>query len=204
MNNIEESFKNLYKKVEATSKTRFNASRRLKLHSKYSTYTVVIISLSIIFISLMQTYSLGQNIQSKYANLSQIFLAIAVLVYSLLIDKNEYSALSEKMYSCASKLGNLTQQMYPYRHMENPPHEKYYEFQKEYWSILELFETHSNNDFSGDHLRARLDMPEYYNLTGVDRWLTVLKIYRMHILNFASYFIVLAILFWVLKWLWLG
>src|SRR5688572_24200668 len=102
--NVEESFKNLYKKMDATSKTRFYASRRLKLHARLSTYTVVFISLSLIFISLLQAYELGVNISSKYTSLVQFFAAIAVLVYSLLIDKNEYSALSEKMYSCASKL----------------------------------------------------------------------------------------------------
>lgn len=39
-----DSFKNLYKKLDATSKTRFHASRRLRLHAKLSTYTVVILS----------------------------------------------------------------------------------------------------------------------------------------------------------------
>lgn len=100
----EESFNNLYKKVDATSKTRFHASRRLKLHA---TYTVVLISIGLILLSLMQAYELGNNIQSKLVGLIQVFSAVAVLVYSLIIDKNDYSSLSEKMYSCASKLGEL-------------------------------------------------------------------------------------------------
>ena len=47
-----DSFKNLYKKMDATSKTRFHASRRLRLHAKLSTYTVVILSLVLILVSL--------------------------------------------------------------------------------------------------------------------------------------------------------
>ncbi|MEE9945285.1 MAG: hypothetical protein PBV00_13280 [Pseudomonas asiatica] len=38
--------------MDATSKTRFHASRRLRLHAKLSTYTVVILSLVLILVSL--------------------------------------------------------------------------------------------------------------------------------------------------------
>ncbi|MCB2385614.1 SLATT domain-containing protein [Thalassolituus alkanivorans] len=202
--NIEGSFKNLYKKMDATSKTRFYASRRLKLHAKASTYTVVFISLALIFVSLLQAYDLGVNIHSKYTSLVQVFAAIAVLVYSLLIDKNEYAALSEKMYSCASKLGELKQRMHPYKESGDATEEKYNEFQKEYWSVLELYETHSSNDFSADNLRARLDMPEDYGITGRKKIETILDIYRMHVLNFISYPLAIIPLLWSIKWLWLG
>ncbi|HRH75875.1 MAG TPA: SLATT domain-containing protein [Cellvibrionaceae bacterium] len=201
---VEESFKNLYKKMDATSKTRFYASRRLKLHARLSTYTVVFISLALIFISLLQAYSLGVNINSKYASLIQIFAAIAVLVYSLLIDKNEYAALSEKMYSCASRLGELKQRMHPYKMAADPSEEKYNEFQKEYWQILELYETHSSNDFSADNLRARLDMQEQYEIKGWDKVETKFTIYRMHLLNFISYPLATVPLLLSIKWLWLG
>ena len=60
-----DSFKNLYKKMDATSKTRFHAARRLKLHAKLSTYTVVVLSLVLILVSLMQAYDLGINIKKK-------------------------------------------------------------------------------------------------------------------------------------------
>lgn len=144
----EESFSNLYKKVDATSKTRFHASRRLKLHSKLATYTIVLISLGLILISLMQAYKLGNNISSDLVALVQVFSAVAVLVYSLLIDKHDYSSLSEKMYSCASKLGELKQRIHPYldKEFDQAPYDS---FLNEYHNILRLFETHSNNDFRG-------------------------------------------------------
>ncbi|TXI07056.1 MAG: hypothetical protein E6Q70_06475, partial [Pseudomonas monteilii] len=66
-----DSFKNLYKKMDATSKTRFHASRRLRLHAKLSTYTVVILSLVLILVSLMQAYDLGANIKRKEVVLLQ-------------------------------------------------------------------------------------------------------------------------------------
>jgi hypothetical protein len=199
----EESFNNLYKKVDATSKTRFHAARRLRLHSKSSTYIVVLISLGLILISLMQAYNIGNNISSDLVGLIQVFSAIAVLVYSLLIDKHDYSNLSEKMYSCASQLGELKQKIHP--HLK-PTHDtdKYNKFRDDYHGILKLYETHSNNDFRGDYTRAKLEMPENYTIIGVDLWLAKIHVYWSYFLDFISYFTVIGILAWVLFWLWFG
>lgn len=199
----EDSFNNLYKKVDATSKTRFHASRRLKLHSKCATYTVVLISLGLILLSLMQAYGLGNNINSKLIGLIQVFSAVAVLVYSLLIDKNDYSSLSEKMYSCASMLGELKQKIHP--HLDKEHNQGTYDsFLVEYHRILKLFETHSNNDFRGDYTRAKLEMPENYTLQGWSWASAKVHVYWTYTLDFMSYFFVTGILGWVIFWVWLG
>jgi len=151
----------------------------------------------------MQAYNLGTNISSDKVGLIQVFSAIAVLVYSLLIDKNDYSNLSEKMYSCASQLGELKQKIHP--HLENEHDSNLYdEFRNEYHSILKLYETHSNNDFRGDYTRAKLEMPENYVIKGKDWGLAKIHVYWSHLLDFSSYFAVIGILGWVLCWLWFG
>jgi len=151
----------------------------------------------------MQAYGLGNNIQSPLVGLIQAFSAIAVLVYSLLIDKNDYSSLSEKMHSCASQLGELKQKVYP--HLDNKFDEKVYvEYREEYHSILKLFETHSTNDFRGDYFRSKLEMPENYIIKDGDWWIMKLKIYVAYSINFISYPTVFLILSWVLCWLWFG
>jgi hypothetical protein len=200
----EESFDNLYKKIDATSKTRFHASRRLRLHAKSATYTVVAISLGLILVSLMQAYDLGNNIQSKLVGLIQIFSAVAVLVYSLLIDKNDFSSLSEKMYSCASKLGELKQKVHPFLGQSEHDHEQYNKFRDEYHRILKLYEMHSNNDFRGDYIRAKLEMPENYMIKGKNWWLAKAQVFTIYIVDFFSYPLVIGILGWVICWLWFG
>ena len=151
----------------------------------------------------MQAYDIGNNIESPLVGLIQAFSAIAVLVYSLLIDKNDYSSLSEKMYSCASQLGELKQKVYP--HLDNKyDDKKYVEHREEYHSILKLFETHSMNDFRGDYFRAKLEMPENYEINGGDWWVMKSKIYFSYSINFMSYPTVLFVLMSVLYWLWLG
>ncbi|OCH24728.1 hypothetical protein A6E03_19155 [Aliivibrio sp. 1S128] len=192
--------------MDATSKTRFNASRRLKLHSKLSAYIIVIISLGLILVTLMQAYSLGNNINNKLVGLFQAFSSIAVLVYSLLIDRNDYSSISEKMYSCASQLGELKQEVHPFLQKENKVHndEKYKKFKDEYHQILKLFENHSNNDFRGDYYRAKLDMPENYDIKGKEWFCIHSKIIITHILDFLSYFVVIFALLAVIYWICFG
>ncbi|TOB81876.1 hypothetical protein CGJ96_24945, partial [Vibrio parahaemolyticus] len=69
--------------------------------------------------------------------------SIAVLVYSLLIDRNNYSSTSEKMYSCAAQLGELKQEVRPYLEDKSHNKEKYLEFKNKYHQLLKLYETHS-------------------------------------------------------------
>lgn len=201
---VKKSFSNLHKKIEVTAKTRFYASRRLRRHADWSTYTVVVVSLVMILVALMQAYDIGVNIKTSYTSIIQVFSAIAVLVYSLLIDKNDYSSLSEKMFACASQLSELRQRFLPLITSDNPSKDEYERVQKEYWDILKIYETHSNNDFGGDNLRARLDMPEFYSFSGYKRFEAIVNVYRMHIWNFLSYPVVWGTLALLLKWLWVG
>lgn len=170
----------------------------------FSTYIIVFISLGLILVTLMQAYSLGSNINNKIVGLFQAFSSIAVLVYSLLIDRNDYSSTSEKMYSCAAQLGELKQEVRPYLAEEEHDEDRYLEFKGKYHQLLKLYETHSNNDFRGDYYRAKLEMPEDYEIKGLD-WLSMhFKIIVSHILDFISYFVVISALLSVLYWITFG
>ncbi len=151
----------------------------------------------------MQLYKLGNNINSELVGLIQIFSAIAVLVYSLLIDKHDYSNSSEKMYSCASRLGELKKKMHPFLPKAFDLG-KYDELRQEYDEVLRLYETHSNNDFRADYVRAKLEMTENYTIEGWDWWAAKLCIYSKLTLNFSSYLIVIGLIAWIIYWLWFG
>lgn len=150
----------------------------------------------------MQAYDLGVNIKSKYLALIQVFSSITVLVYSLLIAKNDYSSLSEKMYACASRLSELKRKIYP--HLENGTIELYNAFNDEYLSILKLFETATINDFRADYFRAQLDMPKFYKFDRSNKISLLLKIAVLYTLNYLQYMITFVVLSGLLYWLWLG
>lgn len=199
----ESSYKNLYKKIDATSKTRFNASRRFKSYSQRSIKNIVLTSLILILISLMQAYGLGTNIESKLVTLIQVFASITVLVYSMLIERDNYSNLSEKMYSCGSELGELKQKIHP--HLKKDYDSEIYEkFRNSYYDILKLFETHSNNDITIDYLIAKTEMPETYNLK--IRYILYIWIRkRIDITwNFLRFYFFSILLMLVTYWIWFG
>lgn len=204
------SLKNLYKKIDATSKTRFTTSRRLNLHAKLSTYSIVLLSLLLILISLMQAYKIGDNISNDRVALIQIFSSVMILVYSLLIDKNDYSKVSEKMYSCASKLGKLKQKLYPYLDFDgNTPDfssinkdELYENLKKEYHEILDLYETHSVNDFKSDYKIAKLEMCDNFPIKWWEHISFRLEIVLMYLINFSAYLLILSSVVYLFFWIW--
>lgn len=152
----------------------------------------------------MQAYDLGANIKRKEVVLLQVFASIAVLVYSLLIEKNDFSNRSEKMYSCASKLGELKQEAHPHKTATDFDQTKYDECWKGYHDVLKLYETHSNNDFRGDYLRAKLEMREDYTMDRLERITTSAKVWGSYALNFVTYPMVAAVLILALYWVWIG
>ena len=192
----------LYKKMDATSKTRFHYSRRMKLHASLSTWMIVYISLVLILTSLLQAYGLGGNIESKYVPLIQVFSSITVLVYSLIINNNDYSSLSEKMYSCASRINKLKMSADP--HVDSNSLEKYDEISEKYQAILDLYETASIQDFRADYWRAMLEMPEDYKISAPARFKITSKIWLVYALNFMQYPFIVTVYGAIVFWLWRG
>lgn len=202
--------KNLYKKIDTTSKTRFATSRRLNLHAKLSTYSIVLLSLLLILISLMQAFKIGTNIDNPKIVLIQIFSSVTILVYSLLIEKNDYSNRSGKLYSCAAKLGKLKQEIFPYVNFEdnhidmeaNNTLKLYNDSKKEYHEILDLYETHSVNDFKADYKIAKLEMNDKFSLKWWKHFTYRLEMILMYSINFSAYVLILSFVCFLLFWIW--
>lgn len=108
------------------------------------------------------------------------------------------------MYSCASKLGELKQEAHPFKTAGAFVQAKYDESWKGYHDVLKLYETHSNNDFRGDYLRAKLEMPEDYPIEGWSKFWMSAKVWGSYILNFVTYPVVAVVLVLALYWVWAG
>lgn len=200
---IQSSMRKLYKKVDATSKTRFYASRRLKRHARYSGYVIAGVSLLLIFIALMQSYGLGEMIKSPYIVLIQVFSSVLVLCYSLSIEKNNYSGRADKLYSCAAALGKLKVEMTPFLEA-TATHQQYKQFHGDYHNILARYEAEAVDEFHVDYLRARLDMKEDYEYHWLQRALEKVRIFVGISLNFLHYFIILLVALSALGWITTG
>jgi len=191
MDQVKESpFENLYKKIDATSKTRFQASRRMIRHHRYSTLTVVLLSLGLILHSLISGYSVSVHGSSNFSSLIQVFSSVAVLVYSLLIAKNDYSAKADKLYSCAAALGELKQQIFPL--IEKGDSEKYNENLKNYQAILRQYESHAVDNFETDYLVAQLAMPENYQFGQGERIFLNIRYRFNYFFEYIPYLLVVS------------
>ena len=185
------SYESLYKKIDATSKTRFQASRRMIKHNKYSTLIIVVLSLGLILQALMDGYSISNPENKNFSSMVQVFSSIAVLVYSLLIAKNDYSGRAGKLYSCASELGELKLKIHQEVKHDKP--EQYKVAWDCYQKILVQYEAHAVDNFQNDYITAQLTMPEYYPMNCFERVYLNIKFRLFYAVEYSPYLFVIFV-----------
>lgn len=145
---MNESFKQLKNRVDATATNRFNASNRLKNHNNFSIYVVMLFSLGLILVSLASTLNLTINITKQSLDLTSIFLSIVILVISTALSMNNFGVRSEKFHDCGRELQTLLIRINKILSKEEyQTSEQYDEIQSEYETILSKYENHKTIDF---------------------------------------------------------
>jgi len=166
-----QSFNELYRRVDVTTRTRYNAAQRLQSHHRFSQWVVTLVSVALIAIPLFQAMNVPLKRSPQLLNSVEVFLAVLVLAYSLLLGNENYSGKSEKMLNCGLELGRLSRRIYP--HLDKPHQEDLYkELSEEYHDILEKFENHDPIDYEV----YRINNPSIYyknKATHVIAWLVV-------------------------------
>ncbi|NOS89236.1 MAG: SLATT domain-containing protein [Methylococcaceae bacterium] len=174
--------KKLMNSMRMTSRCRFNASSRINVISKYSFFTTTFLSLGIIFIPLIQNSDVPLHFISKVLNMMQIFLAVAILVYSVINGTARYDVRSLALNECGDKVKDLIRQLRDEQHKAQSSSNvldltKYHEDYKE---ALNESENHSRLDY----LLSILEMPEDYKITGLKRAYYKLKACCLYIIPF--------------------
>ncbi|MFQ2823424.1 SLATT domain-containing protein [Aeromonas allosaccharophila] len=157
----------LLNSMRVTARCRFNASVRLQRQSNFSFFTTTILSLGLIFIPLVQNSDISLAFSPKALNMLQIFLAVAVLVYSVINSTARYEIRSQTLNECGDKIKELIRELRTDIKQSstsgnsidlNDYHEKYN-------AISTDSENHTRVDFS----LASLEMKEDYCITGTPR-----------------------------------
>lgn len=157
----------LMNSMRITSKCRYNASVRLKRQSQFSFLSTTILSLGLILIPLLQNSDIQLQFPPKVLNMLQIFLAVAVLVYSVIIGTARYETRSEALNECGDKIKDLI------RNLRCEVAEAkttgvavdLVNYHQRYDDISTDAENHSRVDF----MLASLEMKSDYNYTGLIR-----------------------------------
>ncbi len=164
---IQDPVQKLLNGMRVTSKCRYSASTRLKRQSQFSFLATTILSLGLILVPLLQNSDIHLAFPPKVLNMLQIFLAVAVLVYSVINATARYETRSEALNECGDKIKDLIRNL---RREVAEGHASgvsanLAEYTKRYDAVSTDAENHSRVDF----ILASLEMSGDYKYTGLIR-----------------------------------
>lgn len=202
--NSASSVKELLRRVEFTSKARYNGARRLALHNIFSQWTLAYLAVGQIAISLIPALKLHNNFSEQYTNFGSIFFGVLVLAYSLLLGMGNFSSRSVVMHSCGMELGNLARELHLLNQTPDVSEGKYESVSKEYYQILAKCENHAHQDYMATNASigtAELDWPPSITIKYVAKLISaayaVSSSAILKILHFAHYLATIAMMsFW--------
>lgn len=190
---VKDAADKLQMSMNTTAKCRYNASVRLQYKARFAFFTTTFLALGLVFIPLMQNAGVQLAFQPNVLNMMQIFLAVAVLVFSVIIGTARYEVRATQLNECGDKLKELIRELDKER--ENHPYgvippDRLNEFQQRYSDIVRDVENHTRNDYRF----ATLEMVRDYYVSGLPR----LKLYwAAHIARSTSF--VLPVLLMVIE-----
>ena len=182
-------FHKLYGRVSKTAASRFNASRRLRIHNAASLWTISLFSLGLILVSLLQALALPLPYSDKLVNLIQVFLSITILVISVILTMNNYGIRAERFHACGLEMSEIALKLERVER-EDGTIEDYNAFADEYSEILRRYDNHEQIDF----MFMKLQKPQHYS---EPRWFSFLVYAR-----FGAQFLPYAVLL-LLEALWI-
>ena len=152
--------------MKTTATNRYHASTRLALQGKFTFAVSTVISLGLIFIPLMQLAKVPLMLGADALSAIQIFLAVAILVYSVVSGTARYELRSEQLNDCGDQVKRLIRRLELEPILASGKEEemvgRYYE---EYAAITADVENHRRVDYTLTILRS----PQLFDLTLLGR-----------------------------------
>jgi hypothetical protein len=158
--------------MRTTANCRHNASVRLLWRSTVTFNATVVLSLSLVFIPLMQNSGVSLELKDGVLNMLQVFLGVAVLVYSTIIGTAHYEVRALQLAQCADSIKELIRDLKLEKLASgNIPVPSFALAQKRYAELL----TSSENHIEADYRLAMLSMYKDYTVPFATRALLRLK-----------------------------
>jgi hypothetical protein len=104
---ITEALKELARRTEITCKARYHAARRLNSHNWFSQWTLSLLAVGQIALSVAEAIGLPIQVGPKWFSLGSIFFSVLILAYSLLLGMSNFSARAVKIHDCGLERGCL-------------------------------------------------------------------------------------------------
>jgi hypothetical protein len=170
-----------------TSKARYNASIRIKRLNQFSFFITTVLSLGLILIPLLQNSEIKLAYPSRVLNMLQIFLAVAVLVYSVINSTARYETRAERLNECGDRIKELIRQLRADIAKAPTQPVNIDQYNQRYTDISTDSENHSRADYG----LALVRTPEYYSITGFPwAWELAKAVFN----NLTSYFLPICLI----------
>ena len=157
---VEQKYERLHDKLDKTARSRFIAARRYELHETLSLYTVVLMSCAVIALTLFDGLDMLNAEAERASSFLQVFCAVGVLVYSVILSKSDFALKAYRHHECAVLLNKLRATVYKHT-VEEPKSDQYNKSAEQYSAILERFENHLNLDFKCMQIQTKAYHKEY-------------------------------------------
>ncbi|MEX2491139.1 MAG: SLATT domain-containing protein [Nitrospirales bacterium] len=198
MPELQNKFSELHRRVSMTSKARYCASRRLQFHKMMSQWTVTLIAVGLIAVSVLAISPVTLRFSLPYVAVMQIIFSVLILAYTLLLSLGDYSARAVKIHRCGMELGKIARELKPY--LEKQDDQGAYEkFVEKYYECLEKYENHETCDYFEAFLAEQGSVGETGNAEGlVAKFWTYVQYLWSRYVPTAHYVIVLGLVYlWI-------
>jgi hypothetical protein len=157
----------LLNSMRITAKCRFNAAVRLQRLGQYTFFTTTMFSLGLIFIPLYQKSGLQIPYSESVLTMLQIFLAVAVLVYSVVNGTAKYDMRSSILDTCGVKIKELIRKLRLEISQKKQGQDKV-DLEK-YHAEYHIISTEPENHHRVDYILATLETRQDFCITGFSR-----------------------------------
>lgn len=181
---ITDPFEKLINSMRITSKCRYSASVRLKRQSQFSFFSTTLLSLGLILVPLLQNSEIKLAFSPKVLNMLQIFLAVAVLVYSVINATARYETRAEALNECGDKIKDLIRNLRTEISLSKQitgTGVNLQNYNQRYDDVSTDAENHNRVDF----IFSSLEMSSDYNYTGLVRVFMYLRGITLYLIPYA-------------------
>jgi hypothetical protein len=107
----ENPFDDLYRIIDIVARARYNAQRRLMIHSSLARFTITFDTLALIIIPLLDLGGLNRNYTPRYLQIMQIVFAVVLLAYSLLLSIGQFDIRADRMHQNGLTLSRMLREL---------------------------------------------------------------------------------------------
>ncbi|EJD6506512.1 SLATT domain-containing protein [Providencia sp. PROV196] len=154
IDSLQKNALNLYQSMRITIDSRFQSGKRLQSLNSFTFIASIIVSLALIFLPLLQFSGIYLHYSANVLSALQIFFAVAILVYSVLISTAQYSIRAKEMTTCADLIKDLSRELKDYIASSKEVNsdtkitkEGLEEFNRRYRDCLRNSENHTDHDY---------------------------------------------------------